>query len=325
MSAFPALRLRRLRRSETLRRMVRETTLAPAQLILPYFVTHGRGVRAEVPSMPGVFQLSLDELVRDVRETAALGIPAVLLFGLPAAKDPTGSEAFAPDGIVQRAIAAIKDAAPNLVVIGDVCLCEYTDHGHCGLLRGADVDNDATLELLGRVATAQAAAGADIVAPSDMMDGRVAHLRQTLDAAGFPETAILAYAAKFASAFYGPFRDAADSAPQFGDRRGYQLDPPNAREALRELETDIAEGADLVMIKPALAYLDLLRAARETCRLPLVAYNVSGEYAMVKAAARLGWLDEQRTALEILTAIRRAGADLVITYFAKDVCRWLAS
>lgn len=323
MTTFPAVRLRRLRRTETLRRMVRETHITPSDLILPFFVVHGRGVRRPVGSMPGVYQLSVDELVRDVREAAGLGIPAVLLFGLPATKDAYGTEAYARDGIVQQAIRAIKDATPELVVIGDVCLCEYTSHGHCGVVENGEVLNDPTLELLGKMALAQAEAGAEIVAPSDMMDGRVGFLRRALDEHGHAGTSIMAYAAKFASAFYGPFREAADSAPQFGDRRSYQMDPANAREAMREIETDIAEGADLVMVKPALAYLDLLRRARERFDLPLAAYNVSGEYAMVKAAVANGWLDEQRVVLEILTGIKRAGADLIITYFAKDVCRWL--
>jgi porphobilinogen synthase len=324
MSTFPALRLRRLRRSETMRRLVRETRLEPSDFIYPYFVTHGRGVREEVSSMPGVFQLSTDELAHDVRETAALGIPAVLLFGLPAAKDERGSEAYAADGIVQRAIRAIKDVAPDLIVIGDVCLCEYTSHGHCGLVENGTVLNDPTLELLGQMALAQAEAGAEIVAPSDMMDGRVGYLRDALDRRGLHDTAIMAYSAKFASGFYGPFREAADSTPQFGDRRAYQMDPANGREAMREVDTDIDEGADFVMIKPALAYLDLIRQTRDRCDLPIAAYNVSGEYSMVKAAARNGWIEEERVALEILTGIKRAGADLIITYFAKDACRWLS-
>jgi porphobilinogen synthase len=323
MSLFPALRMRRLRRTDTLRGMVAETRLSPSDFILPYFVAHGRGVRDEVSSMPGVFQLSTDELARDTREAAALGIPAVLLFGLPAEKDAAGSEAYASDGIVQRAIRTIKDVAPHIVVVGDVCLCEYTDHGHCGLVREGEVRNDATLELLGRMALAQAEAGADIVAPSDMMDGRVAYLRRTLDDEGLADILIMAYSAKFASAFYGPFREAADSTPQFGDRQSYQMDPPNAREAMREIETDIAEGADIVMVKPALAYLDLVRQARDRFGLPIAAYNVSGEYAMVKAAAQNGWIDEQRVTMEILTGIKRAGADLIITYSAKDACKWL--
>ena len=314
MSVFPALRLRRL---------VCETRLAPGDLVLPYFVTHGRDVREEVASMPGVFQLSTDELARDVREAASLGIPAVLLFGLPAEKDDVGSEAYHPDGIVQRAIRTIRDVAPDLVVIGDVCLCEYTSHGHCGVVHDGRVVNDPTLELLGRMALAQAEAGAEVVAPSDMMDGRVGHLRRALDRHGFQDTVIMAYSAKFASGFYGPFREAADSTPRFGDRRAYQMDPPNAREAMREIETDVAEGADIVMVKPALAYLDLIRQARQRFDLPIAAYNVSGEYAMVKAAARNGWIDEERVATEILVGIKRAGADLIITYFAKDLCRWL--
>ena len=315
--------MRRLRRSETIRRMVRETTLAPSDFIYPYFVTHGHGVREEVGSMPGVFQLSTDELARDARETADLGIPAVLLFGLPARKDELGSEAYDRDGIVQRAIRAIKDVAPELLVVADVCLCEYTSHGHCGVIQDGQVLNDPTLELLARTALSQAEAGADIVAPSDMMDGRVGRLRCSLDGAGYGETAIMAYSAKFASAFYGPFREAADSAPEFGDRRGYQMDPPNAREAMREIEQDIAEGADMVMVKPALAYLDLIRMARDRFGHPLAAYNVSGEYAMVKAAALNGWIDERRIVLELLTGIKRAGADLIISYFSKDACRWL--
>jgi porphobilinogen synthase len=273
--------------------------------------------------MPGVYQLSVDELARDVRETAGLGIPAVLLFGLPTAKDERGSEAYDRDGIVQRAIREIKDVAPELVVVGDVCLCEYTTHGHCGVVENGEVLNDPTLELLQRMALAQAEAGAEIVAPSDMMDGRVGALREALDGGGYEETLVLAYSAKFASAFYGPFREAADSAPQFGDRRAYQMDPPNGREALREIETDIREGADMVMVKPALAYLDLIRQARDRFDLPIAAYNVSGEYAMVKAAAANGWIDEQRVVDEILTGIKRAGADLIISYFAKDVSRCL--
>ncbi|MCC7103513.1 MAG: porphobilinogen synthase [Chloroflexi bacterium] len=324
MTAYPALRLRRLRRSETMRRMVRETSLAPADLIYPYFVVHGRGVREEVPSMPGVFQLSVDEVARDAREVTRLGIPGVLLFGLPREKDLLGSEAYARDGIVQQAMRAIKDAAPDLLVIGDVCLCEYTTHGHCGIVEDGVVLNDPTLELLGRTAVAQAEAGADVIAPSDMMDGRIAHLRRALDEDGFQDAALMAYSAKFASGFYGPFRDAADSAPQFGDRRAYQMDPGNAREAMREIEQDIVEGADMVMVKPALAYLDLIRRARERFEHPIAAYNVSGEYSMVKAAARNGWIDEGRIAMEILTGIKRAGADMIITYFAKDACRWLA-
>ena len=320
-----AHRMRRLRRSEPLRAMVRETRLAPTDFIYPIFVTHGRGVREPIASMPGQSRLSVDQLAREAAELRSLDVPAILLFGLPAYKDAQGSEAWAAEGIVQRAVRELKDAAPELVVITDVCLCEYTDHGHCGLLdeHGA-VINDATVELLAQTAVSQAEAGADIIAPSDMMDGRVGAIRAALDSAGFAETALLAYAAKFASAFYGPFRDAADSAPAFGDRRAYQLDPANGREALRAIERDLAEGADMVMVKPALAWLDLVREARARVDVPLAAYNVSGEYAMVKAAAAQGWLDEERIVLEILTGIRRAGADLILTYHAKDAARWLA-
>ena len=320
-----AHRMRRLRRSEPLRAMVRETRLAPTDFIYPIFVTHGRGVREPIASMPGQSRLSVDQLAREAAELRSLDVPAILLFGLPAYKDAQGSEAWAAEGIVQRAVRELKDAAPELVVITDVCLCEYTDHGHCGLLdeHGAVV-NDATVELLAQTAVSQAEAGADIIAPSDMMDGRVGAIRGSLDSAGFAETALLAYAAKFASAFYGPFRDAADSAPAFGDRRAYQLDPANGREALRAIERDLAEGADMVMVKPALAWLDLVREARGRVDVPLAAYNVSGEYAMVKAAAAQGWLDEERIVLEILTGIRRAGADLILTYHAKDAARWLA-
>ena len=324
--AIPAgSRMRRLRRSETLRAMVRETRLAPTDFIYPIFVAHGRGVREPIASMPGQARLSVDQLGREAAELRSLDIPAILLFGLPAYKDAQGSEAWAADGIIQRAVRELKDAAPELAVITDVCLCEYTDHGHCGLLdeQGA-VINDATVELLAQTALSQAEAGADIVAPSDMMDGRVGAIRAALDGGGFAETALLAYAAKFASAFYGPFREAADSAPAFGDRRAYQLDPANGREALRAIERDLGEGADMVMVKPALAWLDVVRAARERVDAPLAAYNVSGEYAMVKAAAERGWLDEERIVLETLTGIRRAGADLILTYHAKDAARWLA-
>ena len=320
-----ASRMRRLRRSDGLRAMLRETRLSPTDFIYPIFVTHGQNLREPIASMPGQARLSVDQLPREAAELRSLDIPAVLLFGLPADKDAQGSEAWAADGIVQRAVRELKDAAPELIVITDVCLCEYTDHGHCGLLdeHGA-VINDATVELLAETAVSQAEAGADIVAPSDMMDGRVGAIRAALDAAGFVETALLAYAAKFASAFYGPFREAADSAPAFGDRRAYQLDPANGREALRAIERDLAEGADMVMVKPALAWLDIVRAARERVDAPLAAYNVSGEYAMIKAAAERGWLDEERIVLETLTGIRRAGADLILTYHAKDAARWLA-
>lgn len=321
----PASRMRRLRRSDGLRALVRETRLAPTDFIYPIFVSHGRDLREPIASMPGQARLSVDQLPREAAELRSLDIPAVLLFGLPADKDAQGSEAWSADGIVQRAVRELKDAAPELIVITDVCLCEYTDHGHCGLLdeHGA-VINDATVALLAETAVSQAEAGADIVAPSDMMDGRVGAIRAALDADGFAETALLSYAAKFASAFYGPFREAADSAPAFGDRRAYQMDPANGREALRAIERDLAEGADMVMVKPALAWLDIVRAARERVDAPLAAYNVSGEYAMIKAAAERGWLDEERIVLETLTGIRRAGADLILTYHAKDAARWLA-
>ncbi len=321
----PFTRLRRLRATPLLRRMVRETEVTPADFIAPFFVTHGREVRRPVSSMPGVCQLSVDLLVQEVRALAPLGVPAVLLFGVPASKDPLGSEAYARDGIVQRAVAALKDAVPEMMVITDVCLCEYTDHGHCGVVENGQVLNDPTLELLARMALSHVEAGADIVAPSDMMDGHTVAIRRALDAAGHPHTPIMGYSAKFASAFYGPFREAAESAPRFGDRRSYQMDPANGREALREVEADIAEGADIVMVKPALAYLDVIRAVRERVPHPLAAYNVSGEYAMVKAAAANGWLDERAITLEILTAIKRAGADLIITYHAADAARWLGA
>jgi porphobilinogen synthase len=318
-------RFRRLRRSEALRSLVQENRLDPRDFVYPLFVTHGRGVREEISAMPGQYQLSLDQLAAEARELRSLRVPAVLLFGLPASKDPAGSEAYAPDGIVQQAVRELKDADPDLCVITDVCLCEYTDHGHCGVLTSSgEVENDATLELLARSAVTQAEAGADIVAPSDMMDGHTAAIRAALDQSGRESTAIMAYAAKFASAFYGPFRVAADSAPQFGDRRGYQMDPPNAREALREIESEVDEGADIVMVKPALAYLDVLRLARDRVGHPLAAYNVSGEYSMVKAAAANGWIDGRRATIEALTAIKRAGADVIITYHAKEAARWLA-
>lgn len=320
---FPTSRPRRLRRGETLRRLVRETTLDVADLILPLFVAPGRGVREPIASMPGHSQLSLDQLAHEVREVRSLGVPAVLLFGLPPSKDERASGAYAIDGIVQEAIRTIREHAPELLIVTDVCLCEYTSHGHCGVVENGHVLNDPTLDLLAETAVSHVLAGADIVAPSDMMDGRVGAIRRALDAAGYSETPIMAYSAKFASAFYGPFREAAESAPRFGDRRGYQMDPANAREALREVALDVAEGADLVMVKPALAYLDLIWRVREEFNLPVVAYNVSGEYAMVKAAGQQGWIDEQAIALEMLTGIRRAGADLIITYFAKDVARWL--
>jgi porphobilinogen synthase len=320
----PFSRFRRLRRSEGLRGLVRETRLSPADFVYPLFVAHGRRLRREIDSMPGQYHLSPDGLTQEAEELRALGIPAILLFGLPAAKDEEGSEAYADDGIVQEAVRVLKRASPDLVVITDVCLCEYTSHGHCGVVIEGEVDNDRTLELLARTALSHARAGADMVAPSDMMDGRVAAIRRALDEGGFVNLPVMAYAAKYSSAFYGPFRVAADSAPQFGDRRGYQMDPPNVREALREIEADIAEGADIVMVKPALAYLDVLARARRRFDLPLAAYNVSGEYAMVKAADRLGWLDGRRAALEVLTAIKRAGADIIITYHAKEAAAWLS-
>lgn len=320
---FPAVRLRRLRRTTALRELVQETRLSVKDLIYPLFIIEGRGTRQEIESMPGQYRWSLDLLPAEVEAIARLGIRAVLLFGIPAHKDEVGSGAWAEDGIIQRAVKVIKGLVPDLTVICDVCLCEYTSHGHCGVVRDGYVQNDETLELLARTAVSQAAAGADIVAPSDMMDGRVGAIRRALDEAGFGQVAIMAYSAKYASAFYGPFREAAGSAPQFGDRRAYQMDPPNVREALREVELDIAEGADIIMVKPALAYLDVIRVVRQRFDHPLAAYNVSGEYAMVKAAARNGWLDERRAALEILYGIKRAGADLIITYHAKDVARWL--
>jgi len=315
--------MRRLRASATLRRMVRETRLSTDGFIYPLFVDANVSGREPIPSMPGIDRLSVDMAVKEAEDAAALGIPAVLLFGLPVSKDALGSGAYAEAGIVQRAARAIKMAVPEVVLIGDVCLCEYTSHGHCGVIRDGCVDNDATLELLARTAVSQADAGFDVIAPSDMMDGRVAAIRRALDEAGFEDRLVLAYSAKFASGFYGPFREAADSAPQFGDRRTYQMDPPNAREAMREIELDVREGADMIMVKPALAYLDLVRRARESFDLPLAAYNVSGEYSMVKAAAASGWIDEQRIVSEVLTGIKRAGADLIITYHAKDAARWL--
>ncbi|KAB8140200.1 porphobilinogen synthase [Chloroflexia bacterium SDU3-3] len=321
-------RPRRLRRTETLRRMVRETTLSVDNMIAPLFVAEGSGIARPISSMPGHAQLSVDRLEREIAELAELGIPAVLLFGIPAHKDALGSGAWDDAGPVPSAIRAIKRQAPDMVVVADVCLCEYTDHGHCGVLAPrpgmGDVLNDPTLELLARAAVAYAEAGADIVAPSAMMDGQVAAIRHGLDAAGLQDTPIMAYAAKFASAFYGPFREAAESTPQFGDRRAYQMDAANAREALREVALDVAEGADMLMVKPAGAYLDIIQAVRAQYQLPLAAYQVSGEFAMIKAAAQNGWIDERRAALESLIAIRRAGADQIITYFAKDAARWLA-
>jgi len=320
--SFPDARMRRLRRTEALRSLVRETRLDLGHLVLPLFVRPGEGVRRPIASMPGHCQLSIDELVEECREAVGLGIPAVLLFGIPSRKDAVGSEAYAEDGIIQSAVRAVKAAVPDLVVVTDVCLCEYTDHGHCGVVRDGAVDNDATLPLLAAMAVSHARAGADIVAPSDMMDGRIGAIRTALDEERLDQVPIMAYSAKYASSFYGPFRDAAESPPQFGDRRGYQMDPANAAEALREVELDLEEGADIVMVKPALAYLDVIWRVKEAFGVPVAAYNVSGEFAMVKAAAERGWLDERKAALEVLTAIRRAGADILITYFAKDVAKW---
>ncbi|MGQ9502245.1 MAG: porphobilinogen synthase [Anaerolineae bacterium] len=321
---FPYIRPRRLRATPTLREMVRETQLTPQDFIYPMFTVHGEAVRRPVSSMPGVYQLSVDQLVREAQECHTLSIPAVILFGVPAHKDAQGSENFSDDGIVQRAIRAIKATLPQMIVIADVCMCEYTDHGHCGIVRDGQIDNDATLEILGRAAISYARAGADIVAPSGMMDGMVAAIRGALDEAGFSNVSILSYAIKYASAFYGPFREAAEGAPKFGDRKTHQMDPANAREALRELELDIEEGADMVMVKPALPYLDIVYRVRQATYLPVAAYNVSGEYAMVKAAAANSWLDERSVVLELLTSIKRAGADLILTYHAKDAARWLA-
>ena len=317
-------RPRRMRRTENLRRMTRETHLSPDQLIYPLFAVPGEGVKKEVVSMPGVFQLSVDEIVKECEQVTALGIPGVILFGIPDEKDAHGTGAYDDNGIVQQSVRAVKAAVPDLVVITDVCLCEYTDHGHCGVIEDGDVANDPTVELLVREALSHARAGADMVAPSDMMDGRVAAIRGALDGNGFEHLPLMSYSTKFASAYYGPFRDAAESVPQFGDRRSYQMDPANAREAVRETLIDIEEGADLVMVKPALAYLDILHAIRERVDVPLAAYNVSGEYAMIKGAAERGWVDGDRVMMETLTAIRRAGADLILTYFAKDAARLLA-
>ena len=320
---FPAVRPRRLRRTAALRRLVRETWLAPSQLVLPLFVRSGRGVRQPVGSMPGVAQTSVDEMLRDAEAAAEAGVGGVLLFGIPDRKDEVGSGAWDPRGPVQEAIRELKRALPDLVVISDVCMCEYTDHGHCGVLEGADVDNDATLDLLARAAMSHAEAGADVVAPSDMMDGRVGAIRRALDEGGHAETIILSYAVKYASAFYGPFRDAAESAPRSGDRRGYQMDPPNASEAIREALLDVAEGADVIMVKPAGPYLDIVARVRSETRVPVAAYQVSGEYAMIRAAAERGWIDLDRAMMESLIGIRRAGADMIITYFATEAAKRL--
>jgi porphobilinogen synthase len=320
---FPVHRPRRLRRNETIRRMVRETSLSPDHFIYPLFVTFGKGVKKEIPSMPGCFQESVDIIARHAKEVYSLGIPAVLLFGIPEHKDEVGSSAYDERGEVQRAIKAIKNKVPQLFVITDVCLCEYTSHGHCGIIKDGDVENDPTLELLAKEAVSHAKAGADMVAPSDMMDGRVEAIRIALDEEGFSDTPVMSYAAKYASAFYGPFREAAESTPQFGDRRSYQMDPANRREAIKEVALDIEEGADIVMVKPALAYLDVISDVKDTFDLPVAAYNVSGEYSLVKAAGKLGWIDEQRAMMEILTSIKRAGADLILTYFAKEAAKIL--
>jgi porphobilinogen synthase len=317
------IRPRRLRNNPTLRRMVRETELTPADFIYPMFITHGEGVRRPIQSMPGIAQLSVDEAVREAGEALELGVPSVVLFGIPAEKDPVGLENFAEDGIVQQAIRALKAEYKELMVVSDVCLCEYTDHGHCGLIHEDEILNDETLEVLQKVALSHVQAGADIVAPSGMMDGMVGAIRSALDEAGYSRIPIMSYAVKYASSFYGPFREAAEGAPKFGDRKSHQMDPANAREALREVELDLAEGADMIMVKPALPYLDIIRQVRDICNVPVAAYNVSGEYAMIKAAAANGWLDERATTLELLTGIKRAGADLILTYFAKDAARWL--
>ena len=323
MSLFPTVRMRRTRQNEKLRGLVRETHLNVDQLIYPLFIAEGITQPREIASMPGIMQWPLEHLGREAERIANLGIPAVLLFGIPTDKDETGSEAYNPQGIIQQAIRQFKASVPDLLVITDVCLCEYTSHGHCGLIRNGSVQNDESLELLSRMALSHVEAGADIVAPSDMMDGRVGAMRRSLDEQGFNQAPIMAYSAKFASGFYGPFREAAGSTPQFGDRRAYQMDPANAREALREVELDIAEGADIVMVKPAMAYMDVIRQVRDRCDLPLAAYNVSGEYSMIKAAAQNGWIDERRIVMEVLTGIRRAGADMIITYFAPEVAAWL--
>ena len=320
---FPYNRPRRLRKNETIRRMVRETRLSPDNLIYPLFVTYGKNTRKEIKSMPGCYQESVDKIVAHAKEVYSLGIPAVLLFGIPEHKDETGSSAFDPHGVVQKAIRAIKNKIPELFVITDVCMCEYTSHGHCGIIENGDVKNDPTLYLLAKEAVSHAKAGADMVAPSDMMDGRVEAIRISLDEEGFADIPIMSYAAKYSSAFYGPFREAAESTPQFGDRRSYQMDPANRREAIKEVALDIEEGADIVMVKPAMTYLDIISDVKESFDLPVAAYNVSGEYSLVKAAAKLGWIDEKRVMMEVLTSIKRAGADLILTYFAKEAAKIL--
>lgn len=316
---FPEYRARRLRRTEAIRSLVRETVLTVDDLIYPLFICEGKGIKEEITSMPGIYRFSLDRVIKEVREATELGLKAFILFGIPAHKDEVGSSAYAKEGIIQRAVKTLKDKFPQVVVITDVCLCEYTSHGHCGIIKGGDVDNDATLEQLARIALSHAKAGADWVAPSDMMDGRVARIREALDEAGFSHVAIMSYAVKYCSSFYGPFREAAQSAPKFGDRRTYQMDPANSREALREALMDIEEGADIIMVKPAMPYLDIIKMLRENTHHPLAAYQVSGEYAMIKAAGKLGYLEEERVMWESLISIKRAGADLIITYFAKKV------
>lgn len=323
MASFPTIRMRRTRQNEKLRGLVRETRLSVDQLIYPMFIAEGLQEPREIASMPGIMQWPVEHVGREVERIANLGIPAVLLFGIPSEKDEVGSQAYATQGIIQQGIQHIKAQTPDTLVITDVCLCEYTSHGHCGVIRNGDVHNDESLTLLSRMALSHVEAGADIVAPSDMMDGRIGTIRHALDEHGFSQTPVMAYSAKFASGFYGPFREAADSTPQFGDRRSYQMDPANAREALREVDLDIAEGADIVMVKPAMPYLDIIRQVRDSCDLPIAAYNVSGEFSMIKAAAQNGWIDEKRVVMEVLTGIRRAGADMIITYFAPDVAQWL--
>nr|WP_161982240.1 porphobilinogen synthase [Dictyobacter alpinus] len=325
MNTFPHVRLRRLRQNEKIRGMVRETHLRVDQLIYPLFIAEGLTEPSEISSMPGIMQWPLDQIGGEVKRVADLGIPAVLLFGIPNEKDEVGSQAYSEHGVIQEAIRRIKVESPETLIITDVCLCEYTSHGHCGVIHNGTVQNDESLNLLAQMALSHVEAGADIVAPSDMMDGRVGAIRLLLDEHGFNQTPIMSYSVKYASGFYGPFREAAGSTPQFGDRRAYQMDPANVREALRELEQDLSEGADMVMVKPALSYLDVIRQVRDNCDLPVIAYNVSGEYSMVKAAAQNGWIDEQRVVMEILTGIRRAGADMIITYFAPEVAQWLRS
>jgi len=322
---FPDYRPRRMRRTETLRRMVRETALSVDDLILPLFAIDGKNVKNHIDAMPGHYQLSIDNLVKTARQAFDLGIPAVILFGIPSKKDALGTQAYAKDGIVQRAVKAVKDKVPDLVVITDVCLCEYTDHGHCGFVDGHTVDNDASLDLIAKAALSHARAGADMVAPSDMMDGRVAEIRTILDENDFSQIPIMSYAAKYCSSYYGPFREAAQSAPQFGDRRTYQMDPANAREAIREATMDVEEGADIIMVKPALAYLDIICRVRDEVDLPVAAYNVSGEFSMIKAAEKMGWIDGQKVMMETLTAIKRAGAEMILTYFAMDAAALINS